>query len=110
DLMFKYKKISVMAEYVNKKTKDNNPNVYNDTLAKVGTFITGTGWNAQMVYMFDNNIEIAGRATFVNINNSKKENQYTLCVSKFIVGHKLKIQSDITYMQEDKANDGLMFR
>lgn len=63
--------------------------------------------------MFKNNVEIAGR--YVRLTPTHDligvdENHYFLALSKFIVGHKLKIQTDVGYMQKDVVDDGLMWR
>lgn len=39
------------------------------------------------------------------------ESQYTLGLSKYIVGHKLKVQTDVNYNKFDGGRpDGLMYR
>ena len=59
-------------------------------------------WNAGERYT---NIELDR-----NITGKNPENQYTLGVSKYIVGHKLKVQSDISYLSLDGSNNELMYR
>ena len=52
--------------------------------------------------MFKNNYEIAARFTTVeyeSITGALPTDQYTIGVNKFIVGHKLKVQTDINYRQ-----------
>jgi len=44
------------------------------------------------------------------ITGSLPETQYTLGVSKYIVGHKLKVQSDISLLDVDGGSNELMFR
>ena len=36
--------------------------------------------------------------------------RYTLGLNNFIVGHKLKVQSDLSYTLTDGSGDALMFR
>ncbi len=112
DIMLKYKGLSIMAEYVNKKTSDDNPIVYADNDEIVGVFFTGNALNLQGGYMFDNNWEIALRYTDVNPDAvvSSSEEQYTFGLSKFIVGHKLKIQSDLTYRNLTTSDNRIIFR
>jgi hypothetical protein len=38
------------------------------------------------------------------------ENQYTFGVSKYIAGHKLKVQSDISYLDIVSGTNQLMYR
>jgi hypothetical protein len=66
-------------------------------------------------YLLDNDIEFTGRFTTVkldeNITEEDIENQYTLGVSKYFKGHKLKVQSDISYLTvENNDTSGLMYR
>ena len=93
DLLFKYKGFSVLSEYGNKWGK----NQISDVSKK---FMTGDGFNAQAGYLFKNNIEIAFRYTSLrrdgDFSDVSDEDQYTLGISKYIVGHNLKIQSDFT--------------
>jgi len=45
-----------------------------------------------------------------NITGKNPESQYTIGVSKYIVGHKLKIQTDVSYLSKDESNNGMMYR
>ena len=38
------------------------------------------------------------------------QEQYTLGVSKYLVGHKLKVQSDVSYTTVGGDTDSIMFR
>lgn len=96
DMIFKYKGLSIQSEYANK---------LGDSRAEDGTidpslrFRTGSGLNVQMGYLFKNNIELAGRFTNITPDASsslQEVNEYTLGLSKFIVGHTLKVQTDFS--------------
>ncbi|MEX1001030.1 MAG: porin [Crocinitomicaceae bacterium] len=121
DMMFKYKGFSLMAEYANRKTKDHDPHVYDASNNLMGTFYTGQALNVQAGYLFKNNYEIAGRITTVRPNEQvgPNENEYGLAFSKYFVGHKLKLQTDLNYRQNyyygntapnQGKNDGLYWR
>ena len=58
DLMFKYQGLSVMAEYADKSTGDNNPFVLDGSGNKIGTFYTGSGLSVQAGFMFKSNWEL----------------------------------------------------
>jgi hypothetical protein len=79
----------------------------------VDAFYTGKAISWQAGYLFKNNFEIAGRVTNVTpekITGNRDNDQYTLGISKYFVGHSLKIQSDVTFIQEANRDDVLMTR
>ena len=45
-----------------------------------------------------------------SITGKDAENQYTFGLSKYIVGHSLKVQSDISLLKVENSNDEIMFR
>ncbi len=96
DAIYKYNGVSVMGEYANR------------TLSKdISGFSSGTGYVGQVGYLFDNNIEVSGRYTSVDLakglGSTSNTTEYTLGLSKYIVGHKLKVQSDIAYIDSDAS-------
>ena len=120
DAHFKYSGLSIMAEYANKWAK--NDGVYditdaNGLIVSTDAYYTGTSYNFQTGYLFKNMWEIAGRYTSVNINDNAdpyvKDNDntmYTLGISKYIVGHTIKVQSDVSLVQQMSKDDIVMFR
>ena len=97
DAMFKYKGFSLMAEYANRDTNENAG----------GNVKKGNSTNLQAGYLCKSNWEVAGRYTNVKFNGQDfSTNYYTMGVSKFIVGHKLKVQSDIGYSDVTGADNG----
>lgn len=112
DAHFKFRGFSSLIEYANRTSPDGA--VIRDAEGNfVDAFYTGNGISAQAGYLFDNNFEIAGRYTQVNpaIETLRLVNkQYTVGVSKYIVGHSLKVQSDITLIREETESDVLMYR
>lgn len=114
DAMFKYKGFSFMAEYANRTaSQDSVLNTDKTTTGKVVN--VGSGMNFQLGYLFKNNWEVAGRYTSIDFNKkitgNEIEKQYTFGVSKYFVGHKLKVQSDISYLTTEKSPDSeLMYR
>lgn len=106
DAMFKYQGFSAMFEYADRQT--NSSPVTTD-----GEFYTGTGVNFQMGYVFMNNVEIAGRYTAITpekVTGNEEYNELTLGLSKYIVGHNLKIQTDLTKVNYDFSDDELRYR
>jgi len=115
DAIFKYQGHSMLMEYANKTAPDGHViTLLNENDEPVTyTFDTGDGFNIQYGYLFPNNLEISGRYTQVDpegevsINNFE---EYTFGVSKYIVGHSLKIQSDVSLITEAPLDDELRFR
>ena len=73
----------------------------------------GDGLNLQSGYLLAKDWEVSGRYTNINLDDvtgRNAETQYTLGLSKYIVGHKLKVQTDLSYLSVDGGNDGLMYR
>jgi len=98
DLLFKYRGFSVLSEYVDKAGTDQTPDSVGGGFSD--DFLTGTGLTTQAGYLFRNNIELAFRYTNIrrdsDFSSISDEDQYTLAISKYIVGHSLKVQGDIT--------------
>ncbi len=102
-----------MGEYANRNAKD--PYAKNSDGSLTGTEVqVGDGLNLQTGYLFKTNWEVSGRYTNIALNKTitgkEAENQYTLGVSKYIVGHKLKVQSDLSYLDIANSNSQLMYR
>ena len=113
DFMYKHSGFSFMGEYANRDAKD--PFAINSDGTLTGDEVqVGTGLNLQTGYLFKNNWEVSGRYSHIkldkNITGKNRENQYTLGVSKYIVGHSLKVQSDISYLDVLTENNFLMYR
>jgi hypothetical protein len=113
DAMFKYEGFSFMGEYANRSAKDAIA-VGLDGITPTGDVVlTGEAINLQAGYMFKSNYEIAGRftnATYKTETGRLPEQQYTLGGSKYLVGHKLKVQTDLSYTTVDNQEDNITFR
>lgn len=120
DAMFKYKGFSFMGEYAKRTADEEVATNADGTLATdadgnpTGDIVlTGNALNLQAGYLFKNNYEVVGRYTGTNyesITNTLPERQYTIGFNKFVVGHKLKVQSDISYTTVDGNEDNITFR
>ncbi|MBT8384798.1 MAG: OprO/OprP family phosphate-selective porin [Bacteroidia bacterium] len=113
DAMFKYKGFSFMAEYADRNADD--PYAKNSDGSLTGDEVqVGRGLNLQSGYLFNNDWEVSGRYTNIELDKivtgKDAENQYTLGVSKFIVGHKLKVQSDISLLDIANSSNQIMYR
>ena len=123
DAMFKYQGFSFMAEYAFRASS--NPSVMHSNgdstlddqgeLDKSVNVQVGNGLNLMSGYLFKNNIEVTGRYTSIALDKAitgkDLETQYTLGLSKYFKGHKLKVQSDVSYLTiENNGTSGLMYR
>jgi hypothetical protein len=113
DAMFKYKGFSLMAEYADRDAKD--PIAKNSDGTETGDIVqVGKGINIQSGYLFQNNWEVSGRFSKVkldeNITGTMPETQYTLGLSKFIVGHSLKVQTDLSLIDIANQGDQVLYR
>jgi len=113
DAMFKHNGFSFMGEYA-KRSADDEIATEVDGVTPTGDIVlTGNALNLQAGYLFKSNYEIAARFTTVNyesVTGALPTTQYTLGLNKFIVGHKLKVQSDISYTTLDGNDDNITFR
>jgi len=112
DAMFKYQGFSLMAEYAYRGADDP---IELDENGDQLIVQVGNGMNLMSGYLFDNNIELTGRYTSIaldkTITGKDLETQYTLGLSKYFKGHKLKVQSDVSYLTiENSGTSGLMYR
>lgn len=120
DAMFKYNGFSLAAEYANRDADnpvaveaDGTPAVDEDGNPTGDVVLVGNAFNIQAAYLCKSNWEVAGRYTttsFDGITGRGDEDQYTIGVSKYIVGHKLKVQSDLSYTTVGGDADNIMFR
>ena len=112
DGMFKYNGFSFMWEYANRDA--DNPIARNSDGTETGDVVwVGDGLNLQTGYLLAKDWEVSGRYTNINLDDvtgRNAETQYTLGLSKYIVGHKLKVQTDLSYLSVDGGSDELMYR
>jgi len=113
DAMYKHKGFSFMAEYADRTSDDpfakNSDGTLTGDMVKVGKAI-----NLQTGYLFTNNFELSGRYTNVKFDDKifgdNGEKEYTVGVSKYLSGHKLKVQSDISYRDVVDDNSHIIYR
>ncbi|WP_370478846.1 porin [Tamlana flava] len=112
DAMFKYNGFSFMGEYA-KRTADNPIAIDTDGSPTGDIVLTGNALNLQAGFLFKCDYEIVGRFTKVEyetVTSALPTKQYTFGLNKFIVGHKLKVQSDINYTTVNGNKDNITFR
>jgi hypothetical protein len=124
DMLFKYKGWSILTEWGMRTAPNQSELVYgnaSDANTATAANYTVHGLNLQGGYVFQSNWEIALRYSFTDPNelttNSGQRvsfyndiTDHTICLSKYIVGHKLKIQGDVTYRVIENKNDLIQAR
>lgn len=113
DIIFKYSGWSILAEGAYRESSLGD---YVDANGRA--FRQGFGYNVQTGYLFKSNYEVAGRYTRVLGLNGvasdiKHTEQFTLGLSKYIKGHNLKLQTDLTYerrLYSTFVEDKLVYR
>ncbi|MEQ9303720.1 MAG: porin [Marinoscillum sp.] len=101
DAFFKYQGFSWNTEYANRNTSN-----------EVAGFGYGKGFVTALGYVFKSNYEIAGRYTTVEPNGTLSSisaiDEYTFGVSRYVIGHSLKVQGDVSYV--DAVENFMRFR
>ena len=113
DAMFKYRGFSFMGEYASRNADD--PIALNEDGTPTGDVVeVGNALNLQSGYLFKSNWEVAGRYTRIELDEAVTgqlpQAQYTLGLSKYVAGHKLKVQTDLSYLDRQGNDNELMYR
>lgn len=112
DVLLKYQGISLMVEAAHRSTPNDAEIVVDAEGVVTGAYYTGWGINTQAGYMFKSMWEVAGRYAYVEPDNhyDPSREDYTLGLSKYILGHKFKIQTDFTYRKVQNKDDEVVGR
>ena len=99
DWLVKYRGFALAIEWMYRESDDP---VTQNLLGDVRYIYTGLGQNYQASYIWPNNYEVALRYSSMNPADQVSQfetdiHQYTIGLSKYLKGHRLKLQTDITY-------------
>jgi hypothetical protein len=112
DLAFKFQGLSIMSEWSSRSAA--NPVAVNLDGTETGDIVSvGQAFNFAVGQFISEKVEVAARYTTINydyLTGIENPTQYTLGINKFVVGHKLKVQTDLSYTTEAGEADGVMFR
>lgn len=113
DAMVKYDGFALMGEYA-KRSADELFALQADGQTRTGDVVNvGSALNLQSSYLFQNNVELTVRYTtldFSSVTKISDLSQLTFGLSKYVVGHKLKIQTDLSFSQKNGNQDYVQFR
>jgi len=106
DFIYKHQGWSLAAEYI--KRASPSPITTNAEGSERYVYV-GDGQNIQGSYIFKNNFEFVARYSALNPGSEiqgkeKIKQQYTFGLNKYIKGHRIKLQSDVTY-EQDRLNE-----
>ncbi len=103
DLIFKYRGLSLSGEFICRQSP--NGSVTTSQSNDTSYVFSGRGHNIQAGYLFKNNYQMAIRNTTTqprmelqNLVAQATEN--SISVSKYLKGHRFKIQADVTHRKE----------
>ena len=104
DTMFKYNGWAASAAYMSRMT-DNAITVNPLDRTKTQAVFVGDGIDTQLSYVFPSNYQVAGRFSMQKVDSeihafTPNTDEYALSLSRYIMGHRLKVQTEISY--EDK--------
>ena len=113
DALYKHQGFSLMAEYANRTADDAFAKNSDGSLTGAEVQV-GNGLNIQTGYLLSKTVEFSGRYTNISldreITGKGSENQYTLGLSKYISGHNLKVQTDVSYTDIGFKTNQLLYR
>jgi len=108
DLLAKYNGWAWYTEFINRTTND--PITFNpNNLSQISAVYAGQGFMSQMSYLFKNNFEIAARYAMTQPSsklyenssapslNEKQLENYEIGVTRYLNGHRLKVQGGLMY-------------
>lgn len=101
DLLIKHQGLSLYLEFMKRDVGE--PIVRNIRGTSTVAFAAGQGFLAQLGYMLTPQWEVALRHGHVEPNDSvsqllSRQEETSLALNRFIVGHRVKLQSDLTYV------------
>lgn len=110
DFMFKWGGWSVMGEFATRDYEIRNFEGTNQNVFRT----EGNGYSIQSGYLLKSGYEVAARYSlndFTEEFGADDRTMYTLGFSKYISGHNLKVQSDISYLERaNQPNGNVLFR
>lgn len=113
DFLLKYKGFSFLTEAGTRSVTDDGEFVTDAVGDTTNVFYTGYGGMLQTGYVFKNNWEISGRYALTRPNETYYNGEitdYTMCVTKYIIGHNFKLQADVTYRERPQKQDMIIGR
>ena len=113
DTMYKHKGFSFMGEYANRNAEDALAKNSDGSLTGDKVQV-GNGLNLQTGYLLSKTLEVSARYTNISLDKTitgkGAENQYTIGLSKYIAGHSLKVQTDLSYTDIGFKTNQLLLR
>jgi phosphate-selective porin OprO/OprP len=116
DLLFKYKGFALYSEFMQRNCS--NPITFSSDTTQIQPVYSGYGFLQQVSYLFKSNWEVALRyaevTPFASVYNNpvftsvnlKKNQEFQLGVTKYLYGHRVKVQGNILYQLTNDLRAG----
>jgi len=101
DLMVKYRGLSFMGEVARRRAVDPLAIEFDAGIAY--TVSEGDGYSAQVGYMLPKDLELAVRVSALRPIYGSAYTDQTIGLSKYLAGHRLKLQTDVTLSSKSGA-------
>ncbi len=108
DVLFKYRGVAIASEFVNRNVKDPITFDPQDPTLEQHAY-DGHGENYQASYLFRKDYEWVGRYSRVRPGEAIRDlepylQQFTLGATKYLRGHRVKLQTEVTYEMREWLN------
>ncbi len=111
DAVFKYRGFSALAEFINRDVTNTMVTDLNTGDLRLSAKNGGKGYSMQMGKFLTKHIESTGRISFLDPDDAMMEatnrftfkEKYTVGINYFFIGHSLKIQSEVSFVEEQYA-------
>lgn len=118
DFLFKYRGLSLSSELIIRESSNPVTKDSKDTTGKTIQYIySGMGLNAELSYVTPKNYLVGFRFSQLNPDSKiaayeRQTRYYTMVVGRFMKGHRLKVQSDVTYVDNvsNPSKNNFIFR
>lgn len=102
DAMLKYQGWSAMSAFMSRSTAENAITYNSSDVSDFNYVYTGSGFDYQLSYIFQNNYEVIGRYSLQKVHRDIEQlapnsKQMSLGVTKYIWEHTFKLQTELTY-------------
>ena len=112
DAVVKYNGFSMIGEFIKRETSSERVEMGGDEAFRYSAMNGGYGFSLQVGKFLEQHLEATSRISFLNPDNIIMEaknsftskDKYSVGLSYYVIGHSLKIQSEVSFVEEDFTN------